>query len=62
MRGGEENTKELKKCRLHVLDYHNGNYPWAKYYIAFPPNLVIPDLKRPWMFQTKESSLARWSY
>jgi len=48
--------------RLHVLEYRDGNFPWAKYYIAIPPNLHIADLKRTWMFKTKEEAeaFARW--
>jgi hypothetical protein len=51
-----------QKCRLHVLPYNDWKNRWAKYYIGFPPNLEITDLRRTWLFKTEEEakSFARW--
>jgi len=44
------------KCRLHVLEYNDFKEPWAKYYVAIPPNWELPVLNRPWKFMTKEEA------
>ena len=42
-----------KSVRVRVVEFQ---HQWAKYYISIPPNLEIYDLKRPWIFKTKEEA------